>query len=112
MKFEIKRVLTKHFITHDKDYALCELAFFPEEGDMISVDDEFVQSHRYGSVEYGVEIKYLADVCSAPTIAEAIQMRNNQLEIAERLAQCDNDPNNPEFINWMMGRLKKGGARQ
>lgn len=106
MKFDIKRILTNHFIVRNKDFALCEFEFTKEADDKY-FDEDFFDKHRYGTVEYGKKVNTLLDVCAAPSVAEAIQMRIDAEDIAKKLSECGDDPLNGKFISWMKKRICK-----
>lgn len=106
MTFNIKRIITKHLIVYDKDFAICEFEFTKDSDDEC-FDEDFFDKHRYGTVEYGKKASSLLDVCAAPNVSEAIRMRIDAVDIAKKLSECGDDPLNDEFVTWMKKRICK-----
>lgn len=96
MTFKIAKIITRHVLTHGKDFALVELSY---EGERPGFDGE---AHRYGTIEWGQERVCLAEVATAPSIQEALAHRESFEEMEALFDKYGRDPEtimrNPDFI--------------
>ena len=95
MTFKIKRIITRHVLTHGKDFALVELSY---EGTREGFDKE---ANRYGTIEWGQKCVCLAEVAAAPSIPEALERRENFEDMEDLFDKYGRDPEtfkNPEFV--------------
>lgn len=96
MTFDIKRIITKHVLTHGKDFALVELEF---KGEPRKGFDE--AAHRYGTIEWGTKSECLAGLATGATVAEALKNREDMEEVEALFDKFGRDPEtfkNPEFV--------------
>ena len=95
MTFKIKRIITRHVLTHGKDFALVELSY---EGERDGFDKE---ANRYGTIEWGQDKVCLMDVCTAPSIPEALARREAFEDMEALFDKYGRDPEtfkNPDFV--------------
>ena len=95
MTFSIKNIVTKHVLTHGKDFALVELEFNGEPSQYFKPE-----KHRYGTIEYGTKQECLAGLATGATIAEALKNREDledMVELVERFGGADKAMTNPQF---------------
>ena len=96
MTFGIKKVWTRHYLTHDKDFALVELSFSED------TPDDIKEGNRFATIEYGKKEVSLLDVCGGKNLSEAIKNRENLeglLNLINRYGGSDKAFRNQEFID-------------
>ena len=95
MTFKVKRIITRHVLTHGKDFALVELSY---EGAREGFDEE---ANRYGTIEWGQDRICLAEVATASSIPEALARREAFEDMEDLFDKYGRDPEtfrNPEFV--------------
>ena len=94
MTFKIRKVWTRHLLTHGKDFALVELSFSED------APEDIQSGYRFGTIEYGKTEVCLLDVCGGKTLNDAIKNRENFEDLLDLFAKYGRDPEafkNPEF---------------